>query len=116
MKGFAHGEYDRVELVYNRFKNAGVQILTTEQLLPLLPAAAGPGASETAVDYIIEPSKEKIVEELIPKAIRVQLYKAVLDSNASEHRSEEQTSELQTLMRISYCVFCVQKKIYKQTT
>src|SRR5690606_23978045 len=80
MEGFAAGEYDRVELVYNRFKNAAVQLLTTEHLLPLLPAKEASATSETEVDYIIEPSKEKIVEELIPKAIRVQLYKAVLDS------------------------------------
>src|SRR5690606_36192307 len=85
MKGFASGEYDRVELVYNRFKNAAVQILTTEQLLPLVPTKETVGQQETEIDYIIEPSKEKIVEELIPKAIRVQLYKAVLDSHASEH-------------------------------
>ena len=110
MKGFAHGEYDRVELVYNRFKNAGVQILTTEQLLPLLPAAEGLGASETAVDYIIEPSKEKIVEELIPKAIRVQLYKAVLDSHASEHgarmtamdKATDNAGELLKSLKLSY--------------
>lgn len=110
MEGFASGEYDRVELVYNRFKNAAVQILTTEQLLPLLPANEEAGASEIEVDYIIEPSKEKIVEELIPKAIRVQLYKAVLDSHASEHgarmtamdKATDNAGELLKSLKLSY--------------
>ncbi|MEC3879514.1 ATP synthase F1 subunit gamma [Parapedobacter sp. 10938] len=110
MEGFAEGAYDRVELVYNRFKNAGVQILTTERLLPLLPTAEVSDASETAVDYIIEPSKEEIVEELIPKAIRVQLYKAVLDSHASEHgarmtamdKATDNAGELLKSLKLSY--------------
>lgn len=111
MEGFANGEYDRVELVYNRFKNAAVQILTTEQLLPLLPATDEVSDSaEVAVDYIIEPSKEKIVEELIPKAIRVQLYKAVLDSHASEHgarmtamdKATDNAGELLKSLKLSY--------------
>ncbi len=110
MEGFATGEYDRVELVYNRFKNAAVQILTTEQLLPLLPTKEVSSTSETEVDYIIEPSKEKIVEELIPKAIRVQLYKAVLDSHASEHgarmtamdKATDNAGELLKSLKLSY--------------
>ena len=111
MEGFANGEYDRVELVYNRFKNAAVQILTTEQLLPLVPSGDEVvEASEVSVDYIIEPSKEKIVEELIPKAIRVQLYKAVLDSHASEHgarmtamdKATDNAGELLKSLKLSY--------------
>ena len=110
MDGFANGEYDRVELVYNRFKNAAVQILTTEQLLPLLSAEAAAGASKSEVDYIIEPSEEQIVEELIPKAIRVQLYKAVLDSHASEHgarmtamdKATDNAGELLKSLKLSY--------------
>lgn len=109
MDGFAAGEYDRVELVYNRFRNAAVQVLTTEQLLPLLPTTEVTDA-ETAVDYIIEPSKEKIVEELIPKAIRVQLYKAILDSHASEHgarmtamdKATDNAGELLKSLKLSY--------------
>src|SRR5690606_37718420 len=66
MKGFAEGDYDRVELVYNRFKNAAVQILTTEQLLPLLPATVEAEQPKADVDYIIEPDNETIIEELIP--------------------------------------------------
>lgn len=109
MDGFAAGEYDRVELVYNQFKNAAIQILTTEQLLPLLPTKAA-DQPEAEVDYIIEPSKEEIVEELIPKAIRVQLYKAVLDSHASEHgarmtamdKATENAGELLKSLKLSY--------------
>lgn len=110
MKGFADGDYDRVELVYNRFRNAAVQILTTEQLLPLLPTAVADTPAKVEVDYIIEPSKEKIIEELIPKAIKVQLYKAVLDSHASEHgarmtamdKATENAGELLKSLKLSY--------------
>ena len=110
MKGFAEGDYDRVDLVYNRFKNAAVQILTSEQLLPLLPSAVVSGESKVEGDYIIEPSKEKIVEELIPKAIKIQLYKAVLDSHASEHgarmtamdKATDNAGELLKALKLSY--------------
>src|SRR5690606_39904168 len=85
MKGFVDGDYDRVEIVYNQFKNAAVQILSTEQLLPLEPTVREETETQTEVDYIFEPSKEKITEDLIPKSIKIQLYKAVLDSHASEH-------------------------------
>ncbi len=83
MKAFREGEYDRVELVYNQFKNAVVQILQVEQLLPV--AQAKKEAKTLAADYIFEPSKEEIVLELIPKSVKIQLYKAILDSHASEH-------------------------------
>ncbi len=85
MKAFVDGKYDKVELVYNQFRNAAVQILTTEQLLPVPKAEKKEDISATQVDYILEPSKEEIVEQLIPKNIKIQLYKAVLDSHASEH-------------------------------
>jgi len=84
MAAFAKGDYDRVELVYNQFRNAAVQILTTEQLLPV-PKSDNLTAKTTQVDYILEPSQEEIVEQLIPKSIKTQVYKAVLDSHASEH-------------------------------
>jgi len=110
MKGFSDGEYDRVELVYNRFRNAAVQILTTEQLLPLLPATVETSSAKNDVDYIVEPSKEKIINELIPKAIKVQLYKAVLDSYASEHgarmtamdKATDNAGELLKSLKLSY--------------
>lgn len=86
MDAFVKGEYDRVELVYNQFRNASVQVLTTEQLLPLEATQSIDVVGTTSeVDYIFEPSIEKIIEELIPKSIKIQLYKAVLDSHASEH-------------------------------
>jgi len=112
MDGFVQGQYDRVELVYNQFKNAGVQILTTEQLLPLLPPAEGAAAvaSGQMADYIIEPSNETIVQELIPKAVKTQLYKAVLDSHASEHgarmtamdKATDNAGELLKSLKLSY--------------
>jgi len=82
MTGFAAGQYDAVEIVYNEFRNAAMQIIRAEQMLPIMAAAP---ASATAVNYSFEPSEEEIVSELIPKTLKTQLYKAVLDSNASEH-------------------------------
>jgi len=83
MKQFAAGKYDKVVLVYNKFKNAAVQILVTEPYLPVVPTQSEGKATKT--DYIFEPEKEKIIDELIPRSLKVQLFKALLDSNASEH-------------------------------
>jgi len=80
---FKEGEYDRIDLVYNQFKNAATQILTHEQFLPVKPIESDENA--VSKDYIMEPSKEVIVNELIPKTLKTQLYKAMLDSHASEH-------------------------------
>jgi len=82
MDAFANGEFDRVDLVYNHFKNAGNQIPTHEQFLPI---ESSKDVTNTNTDYIFEPSKEVIVETLIPKSLKMQLYKAVRDSYASEH-------------------------------
>ncbi len=83
---FTDGEYDHVDMIYNRFKNAGTQILTEEQFLPIevnqLAKESGPASN---VDYIFEPSKEYIVQELIPRSLNLQFYKAILDSHAAEH-------------------------------
>jgi F-type H+-transporting ATPase subunit gamma len=79
---FAAGSYDRVELVYNQFKNAATQIETIEQFLPIKPLE---GEVTTTIDYIFEPGKAEIVLELIPKSLKTQLYKAIRDSFASEH-------------------------------
>ena len=84
MKSFVAEEYDRVELVYNQFKNAAVQILTSETFLPISGTYEGKTASEP-VDYIYEPDQETIVQDLIPKSLKIQFYKAVLDSFVSEH-------------------------------
>jgi F-type H+-transporting ATPase subunit gamma len=84
MKSFVNGDYDRVEIVYNHFKNAAVQIITEEQFLPIESIA--PGQDQPAsVDYIYEPSEEEIVTDLIPKSLKIQFYKAVLDSFVAEH-------------------------------
>lgn len=87
MKNFAEKKYDKIEIIYNQFKNAAVQILTTEQFLPIVPPKPVKGAKSQTfkTDFIFEPSKEEIVQELIPKSLKIQLYKAILDSVASEH-------------------------------
>ncbi len=82
MEQFLIGNFDRIELVYNKFKNAATQILTEEQLLPIVPPQI---EGNIAVDYIFEPSKNEIVKGLIPKSIKTQLYKAIRDSFAAEH-------------------------------
>jgi F-type H+-transporting ATPase subunit gamma len=110
MTGFAKGDFDKVELVYNRFKNAAVQILTSEQLLPLPKAETATDAKTTNVDYILEPNQEEIVTQLIPKSIKIQLYKAVLDSHASEHgarmtsmdKATENAGDLIKALKLSY--------------
>ena len=113
MQGFLKGDYDRVELVYNQFKNAAVQYLIAEQLLPVPKAEAKQevrGVKGTQVDYILEPSQEEIVEQLIPKNIKIQVYKAVLDSNASEHgarmtamdKATENAGDLLKALKLAY--------------
>ena len=82
MSLFAEGSYDKVELVYNQFKNAATQIVKVEQFLPIEPVEGGTSVN---ADYIFEPSKSEIVLELIPKSLKTQLYKAIRDSFASEH-------------------------------
>lgn len=84
MELYTNKKYDRVELVYNQFRNAAVQILTTEQFLPVVPPEKKE-SDKTVIEYIYEPSKEYIVRELIPKTLKIQFYKAILDSNAAEH-------------------------------
>lgn len=84
MSNFASKEFDRVELIYNQFKNAAVQNLTNELFLPV--EAVPPGKVRTTpVDYIYEPDQEEIIKELIPKSLKIQFYKAVLDSFVAEH-------------------------------
>ncbi|MDB5155073.1 MAG: atpG [Mucilaginibacter sp.] len=110
MQDFLKGNYDRVELVYNRFKNAAVQFLTVEQLLPVPKAEKSKDAKAAQVDYILEPSQEEIVQQLIPKNIKIQLYKAVLDSYASEHgarmtamdKATDNAGELIKALKLAY--------------
>lgn len=109
MDGFVAGEFDRVVLVYNRFKNAAVQLTTEEQFLPVLPPE-NTGGKSNSTDYIFEPNKEEIVRELIPKSLKIQLYKAILDSIASEHgarmtamnKATDNAKELLKELKLSY--------------
>ena len=107
-------KYDRVELIYNQFKNSLVQILMTEQFLPVVPnTVSGKGDTavrQTANDYIYEPSKEAILAEIIPLTLRSQFYRVVLDSLASEHgarmnamqKATDNATELLKELRLSY--------------
>jgi len=110
MTGFLKCEFDRVEIVYNHFKNAAMQFINVEQLLPVPKAEKKVDAPTSNVDYILEPSKEEIVEQLIPKNIKIQLYRAVLDSHASEHgarmtamdKATENAGDLLNALKLSY--------------
>ncbi len=115
MQGFLDGHYDRVELVYNHFRNAAVQVLVSEQLLPVpkIVEESNPKLKKDEsqqMDYILEPSKKHIVEQLIPKNIKIQLYRAVLDSHASEHgarmtamdKATDNAGELLRSLKLSY--------------
>ena len=85
MNGFVNGYFDRIDLIYNRFKNAAVQILSVEQFLPIETNLDKEDGKSIEQEFIFEPSKKYIVNELIPKSLKIQLYKALLDSYASEH-------------------------------
>ena len=81
IEDFAHEKYDHVEMIYNSFKNAANQIIKSEQFLPIVNNSS----EETLQDYIFEPSMESIVSVLVPKSLKIQLFKALRDSFASEH-------------------------------
>ncbi|WP_415376318.1 ATP synthase F1 subunit gamma [Patiriisocius sp. Uisw_017] len=108
MEQFTAGAYDKIVLVYNNFKNAATQIVMTEQFLPILP----PAATETTntADYIFEPSKETIVEGLIPKSLKTQLFKGIRDSVASEHgarmtamhKATDNATEMRDALKLQY--------------
>lgn len=85
MNSFTSKEFDRVELIYNQFKNAAVQNLTNELFLPVQSVHGGEVKVASNIDYIYEPDQEKIIKELIPKSLKIQFYKAVLDSFVAEH-------------------------------
>ncbi len=85
MDAYTEGQYDRVVIFYNKFKNAAIQETTAEQYLPIPPAVQSENTAAATTDYIMEPDRATIVEEIIPKSLKIQLYKALLDSNASEH-------------------------------
>jgi len=105
---FISGEYDKIEIVYNQFKNAATQIVQTEQFLPLAPVKSD--IPVTAGDYLFEPSKEEIILTLIPKSLKTQLYKAIRDSFASEHgarmtamhKATDNATELRDQLKLTY--------------
>jgi len=106
---FTDGTYDKIVLVYNKFKNAATQIIMNEQFLPIVALASSEEKTETS-DYIFEPSKAKIVEELIPKSLKMQLFKALRDSSASEHgarmtamhKATDNATELRDALKLQY--------------
>ncbi len=110
MDGFVAGRYDKVVVVYNEFKNVATQIVRAEQLLPIVPAETTADTPITNIDYIFEPSKEEIVTELIPKSIKIQLYKMLLESRASEEgarmtamdKATENAGELLKELKLTY--------------
>ncbi len=107
MEKFTSGDYDRIDIVYNKFKNAATQIVITEQFLPIVPMA---GAEVSNTDYIFEPSKVEIIEQLIPKSLKTQLYKGIRDSFASEHgarmtamhKATDNATDLRDQLKLSY--------------
>ena len=108
---FVSGEYDKIELVYNQFKNAATQIVQVEQFLPLAPMNPNGLTKKVSTgDYIFEPSKEEIVLTLIPKSLKTQLYKGVRDSFASEHgarmtamhKATDNATELRDQLKLTY--------------
>lgn len=104
---FVDEEFEKIQIVYNRFKNAATQIITNEQFLPILPAD---DQQENNQNYIFEPSKLEIVNELIPKSLRTQLFKALRDSYASEHgarmtamhKATDNATELRDQLKLTY--------------
>jgi F-type H+-transporting ATPase subunit gamma len=108
MDDFAKGEYDKVLVVYNQFKNAATQIVMTEQFLPIV--AEQDLTQNASGDYIYEPSQTAIVDELLPKSLKMQLFKAIRDSFASEHgarmtamhKATDNATELRDQLKLTY--------------
>jgi F-type H+-transporting ATPase subunit gamma len=107
MELFVSGAYDRIDLVYNRFKNAATQLVTSEQFLPIVPLQS---EDTPTADYIYEPAQSEIVNTLIPKALKTQLFKAIRDSFASEHgarmtamhKATDNATELRDQLKLTY--------------
>lgn len=108
MEEFEKGIYDKVLLVYNRFKNAATQLITVEQFLPIVSEEIS--SEKTRGDYLYEPSQSAIVKELLPKSLKIQLFKALLDSLASEHgarmtamhKATDNATELRDQLKLTY--------------
>ena len=109
MNKFLSKEFDKIEIVYNKFKNAATQIVTTEQFLPIENNNSKDDQNDSA-DYIFEPSQIEIISELIPKSLKTQLYKSVRDSYASEHgarmtamhKATDNATELRDQLKLTY--------------
>ena len=107
MKKYREGNFDKVVLVYNQFKNAATQIIMSENFLPIQSES---NDTEAAGDYLFEPTREEIVEELIPKSLKTQMFKAILDSHAAEHgarmtamhKATDNASELKKELTLTY--------------
>jgi F-type H+-transporting ATPase subunit gamma len=107
MEKFVEGDFDKIELVYNNFKNAATQIIMTEQFLPIVPIE---DEKNINLDYLFEPSKQEIVETLIPKSLKTQLFKGIRDSFASEHgarmtamhKATDNATELRDQLKLTY--------------
>ncbi len=111
LDSFRNGTYDQVELVFNQFKNAATQILTNEVILPVIPQAkTGNAKAGQLNDYVFEPGKVQILQDLIPRSVKTQVYRAMLDSLASEHgarmvamdKATENAGELLFSLRLAY--------------
>ena len=123
MNAFAEKKYDKVELIYNEFKNVATQILCKDQLLPIVEDKSAPKIDAktkiaeqlvkkdaTAIDYVLEPSPEEIMLELLPKSLKIRMFKAVLESNASEQgarmsamdKATENAGELLKQLKLTY--------------
>ena len=106
MEDFATEKFDKIVLIYNKFKNAATQIVTTEQFLPIVPVVGAAAES----DYIFEPGKAEIVSELVPKALKTQLFKGIRDSFASEHgarmtamhKATDNATDLRDQLKLTY--------------
>jgi F-type H+-transporting ATPase subunit gamma len=107
MELFVAEEYDEIAIIYNQFKNAATQIVTTEQFLPIQQFETD---ENITLDYIFEPSKEEIVKDLIPKSLKMQLFKAMSDSLAAEHgarmtamhKATDNATDLRNALKLSY--------------
>jgi F-type H+-transporting ATPase subunit gamma len=108
MKAFENNEFDAIEIVYSQFRNAATQTFVAEPFLPIPKVVAKEGAKKS--DFIFEPNKEQLINELMPKILNTQLFKAVLDGNASEHgarmtamdKASENANELLKSLKLSY--------------
>ncbi len=96
MNHFLHGEIDKVELVYNHFRSTAAQVLTRETYLPIDLSKARQKESKVVPDYIVEPSVEAVMRELLPKVLRLKLFTVLLDSNAAEHAARTMAMQIAT--------------------